>query len=97
MSVTIQNVEHVAKLARLNFTQAEKEKFTHQLSEILSYIEKLKNVDTSNIEPLSQIAELQNIFRYDQTRPSLPREDVLMNAPDKTEEFFKVPKVITER
>lgn len=95
MSVTIHDVEHVAKLARLNFTQAKKEKFTYQLNEILSYIEKLKNIDTSNVEPLSQVVELQNAFRNDQTLPSLSRENVLMNAPDKTEAFFKVPKVIT--
>ena len=95
MSVTIHDVVHVAKLARLNFTQAKKEKFTYQLIEILSYIEKLKNIDTSNVEPLSQVVELQNAFRNDQTLPSLSRENVLMNAPDKTEAFFKVPKVIT--
>ena len=97
MPITVNDVEHVAKLARLKFTEAEMEKFTHQLNEILTYVEKLSEIDTSSVEPLSQVIELQNVFREDRSRPSLPREEVLMNAPEKTQEFFKVPKVIGER
>ncbi|MBI1803107.1 MAG: Asp-tRNA(Asn)/Glu-tRNA(Gln) amidotransferase subunit GatC [Ignavibacteriae bacterium] len=97
MAVTISDVEHVAKLARLEFTDAEKKKLTHQLNDILSYVEKLNELDTSNVEPLSQVIEGENVFRDDRARPSLPRDDVLMNAPDRTDEFFKVPKVIGER
>jgi len=97
MPVTIKDVEQVAKLARLHFTDAEKEKFTHQLNDILAYVGKLDEIDTSNVEPLSQVIEVQNVFREDRVRPSLPREDVLMNAPEKTEEFFRVPKVIGDR
>ena len=97
MSVTIKDVEHVAKLARLEFNNAEKEKFTHQLNDILSYVEKLNEIDTSNVEPLSQVIESNNVFRKDETRPSSPREDMLKNAPDHSEQFFKVPKVIGER
>jgi len=94
MPVTIKEVERVAALARLEFTRAEKEKLTHQLNQILSYIEKLNEIDTTNVEPLSQVIELENVFRDDKVRPSLPREELLKNAPDKTEKFFKVPKVI---
>ena len=97
MSVTIKDVEHVAKLARLQFTDAEKEKFTHQLNDILAYMEKLNELDTSKVEPLSQVIELKNVFREDTVRPSSPREEILKNAPDKNEEFFKVPKVIGDR
>ncbi|MDE3057271.1 MAG: Asp-tRNA(Asn)/Glu-tRNA(Gln) amidotransferase subunit GatC [Bacteroidota bacterium] len=94
MSVTIKDVEHISDLARLEFSEQEKEKFTHQLNDILKYVEKLNELDTSNVEPLSHVIELQNIFRADKVKPSIPTEEALKNAPAKTEEFFKVPKVI---
>jgi aspartyl-tRNA(Asn)/glutamyl-tRNA(Gln) amidotransferase subunit C len=97
MSVTIKDVEHVAALARLSFTEEEKQKLTAQLNGILSYMEQLNTLDTSNVEPLSHVIELQNVFREDVLRPSLPREEALKNAPAHTEEFFKVPKVIGDR
>lgn len=95
--MTIKEVEHVAKLARLEFTEAEKEKFTHQLNKILEYMEKLNELDTTNVEPLAWVNELQNVFREDAVKPSSPREEMMKNAPDKNEEFFKVPKVIGDR
>ncbi len=94
MSVTIKDVEHIAALARLEFSEQEKEKFTHQLNDILKYVEKMNELDTSNVEPLSHVIELQNVFREDKVKPSTPTEDVLKNAPAKTEKYFKVPKVI---
>ncbi|MBI3193668.1 MAG: Asp-tRNA(Asn)/Glu-tRNA(Gln) amidotransferase subunit GatC [Ignavibacteriae bacterium] len=94
MSVTIKEVEHVANLARLEFTDDEKETFTHQLNDILSYMEKLNELDTSNVEPLSHVIELQNVFRDDTVKQSPPRDEMLKNAPSKNEKFFKVPKVI---
>jgi len=94
MAVTIKDVEHVAKLAQLEFSEEEKEKFTHQLNEILAYMEKLNELDTSNIEPLSHVIELNNVFREDKVEPSYPQEEILNNAPSKNEKFFKVPKVI---
>ncbi len=94
MSVTIKDVEHVAALARLSFSEEEKQKLTAQLNEILRYMEQLNTLDTSNVEPLSHVIELQNVFREDTLRPSLPREEALKNAPSHTEEFFKVPKVL---
>ena len=97
MSVTVNDVEHVAKLARLQFKDAEKEKYTHQLNEILEYMEKLNELDTTNVEPLSQVIELSNVFREDKVKPSSLREEMLKNAPEKNDEFFKVPKVISDR
>lgn len=94
MPVTIKDVEHVAALARLSFSEEEKQKLTAQLNEILRYMEQLNTLDTSNVEPLSHVIELQNVFREDTLRPGLPREEALKNAPSHTEEFFKVPKVI---
>ena len=95
MSVTIKDVEHIAKLAKLEFSESEKEKFTHQFNDILKYMEQLNSLDTSNVEPLSHVIELQNVFREDNIKPSIPTDEALKNAPDKTEEHFKVPKVIS--
>jgi aspartyl-tRNA(Asn)/glutamyl-tRNA(Gln) amidotransferase subunit C len=94
MSVTIKDVEHIAKLAKLEFSDAEKEKFTHQFNDILKYMEQLNSVDTTNVEPLAQVMELQNVFRDDIVKPSTPTIEALKNAPAATEEHFKVPKVI---
>jgi aspartyl-tRNA(Asn)/glutamyl-tRNA(Gln) amidotransferase subunit C len=96
MPVTIEDVEHVAGLARLRFTGAEKERFRDQLNQILAYMEKLNEIDTTHVEPLSHVIGISNVFREDATRPSSPREEMLGNAPDKTEKFFKVPKVIAD-
>jgi aspartyl-tRNA(Asn)/glutamyl-tRNA(Gln) amidotransferase subunit C len=94
MSVTIKDVEHIAKLAKLEFSEMEKEKFTHQFNNILKYMEQLNSVDTTNVEPLAQVIELNNVFRDDVVKPSISTEEALKNAPDKTDEHFKVPKVI---
>ena len=94
MAVTLKDVEHIAKLARLEFSEDEKKKFTHQLNQILEYVEKLNKLDTANVEPLSQVIELSNRFREDVVKPGLSTEDALKNAPAKTDRFFKVPKVI---
>ena len=97
MAVTIKDVEHIAALARLEFTDEEKLKFTHQLNDILSYVEQLNKLDTSNVEPLSHVIELGNVFREDVVKPGLAPREALSNAPAKTEKFFKVPKVIGDR
>jgi aspartyl-tRNA(Asn)/glutamyl-tRNA(Gln) amidotransferase subunit C len=97
MSVTIKDVEHIASLARLEFSEQEKVKLTHQLNQILAYMEQLNKLDTSNVEPLSHVIELSNVFRDDEVKPSLSPEEALKNAPAKTEKFFKVPKVIEEK
>ena len=72
MSVTIKEVEYVAMLAKLQFTHAEMDKFTSQLNQILAYMDKLNELDTTNVEPLAQIMELKNILREDIVKPSLP-------------------------
>jgi aspartyl-tRNA(Asn)/glutamyl-tRNA(Gln) amidotransferase subunit C len=97
MSVTISDVEHVAMLARLSFTEKEKQKLTEQLNRILEYMDQLNTLDTSAVEPLSHVIELGNVFRDDEVRPSLPRDEVLKNAPSHTEKYFTVPKVIGDR
>ncbi len=97
MSVTIQDVEHIALLAKLSFSQEEKQKLMSELNEILAYMEQLNQVDTTNVEPLSQVIPLNNVFRQDELKPTLTREEALRNAPASTEKFFRVPKVIGDR
>ena len=97
MSVTLNDVEHVAALARLSFSEEEKVKLTEQLNTILTYMEELNTLDTSAVEPLSHVIELQNVFRDDRRKPCISREEALQNAPAKSEKFFKVPKVIGDR
>jgi aspartyl-tRNA(Asn)/glutamyl-tRNA(Gln) amidotransferase subunit C len=97
MSVTIKDVEHIAELARLKFSKEELENYTHQLNKILEYVDKLNELDTKNVEPLSYPVEGNNVFREDKLRPSVSREEALKNAPDSDEEFFKVPKVINPK
>lgn len=96
MSVTKKDVEYIAELARLKFKEEELESFTHQLNEILSYIDKLNELNTDDVEPLSHPIENINVFRNDELKQSISTEDALRNASDKTDEFFKVPKVINQ-
>ncbi|MEW6654068.1 MAG: Asp-tRNA(Asn)/Glu-tRNA(Gln) amidotransferase subunit GatC [Bacteroidota bacterium] len=96
MSVTKKDVEYIASLARLKFEEAELDNFTHQLNDILAYVEKLNELDTKNIEPLSHPIENNNVFRKDELHPSTLTKEALKNAPDKTEEYFRVPKVINQ-
>ena len=97
MAVTLKDVEHIARLARLECSEAEKETFTHQLNAILAYVEQLNKLETTSVEPLSHVIEYQNVFREDVVQPGLTPSEALKNAPAKTEKFFKVPKVIGDR
>jgi aspartyl-tRNA(Asn)/glutamyl-tRNA(Gln) amidotransferase subunit C len=94
MAISKKEVEYIANLARLELSREEVENYTHQLNDILEYMEKLNELDTSDVKPLSHPVENKNVFREDERTPSVSREDALRNAPDATEEFFKVPKII---
>jgi aspartyl-tRNA(Asn)/glutamyl-tRNA(Gln) amidotransferase subunit C len=94
MEITRQEVEKVAKLARLEVTSAEKEAFAKQLSQILTHVEKLRQYDTTGVEPTSTVFGQVNVFRDDVTRPSLPVEKALANAPEREADGFCVPKII---
>lgn len=97
MAVTKSDVEKIAELARLKFSDEELENFTHQMNDILSYMDKLNELDTENVKPLSHPVEQANVFREDELRPSILTGDALKNAPDKSETHFKVPKVIGDK
>ena len=88
------SVEHIAKLARLSVSEEEKELFGPQLNGILSYMEKLNELDTKDVEPTSHVLSLSNVMRDDMPGNSIPREEALMNAPDHTDKFYRVPKII---
>jgi len=94
MGISIDQVEHVAKLARLALTDDEKEMFNEQLNAILQYAGKLDELDTTAVEPTSHAIPLHNVLREDAVRPSLPIELVLRNAPDEEENQIKVPAVL---
>ena len=97
MAISIRDVEHVASLARLSFTEEEIRKLASELNEILNYMEQLNSLDTENVAPLSHVIELGNVFRDDALRPGLDREEALKNAPAQTGKFFSVPRVIGDR
>jgi len=90
------NVAYTAKLANLPLKPEEKEKFEKQISEILSYVDKLKEVDTKNVETISQVIGLENITREDVTTPSLSQDEVLKNAKSIHNGFFKIKAILQE-
>lgn len=94
MKITIDEVEYVAHLARLAFSEEEKGKFTTQLNDILMYIDKLNQVDTAGVEPVSHAISLRNAFRDDVVKDSLNQDISLSNAPEARKPFFRVPKII---
>ena len=96
MALTIKEVEHVARLARLQLAPEELEKMRVQLSNILDHIDMLKEVDVSDVQPTAQVTDLLNILRADEVSTSLPREDVLANAPDQEDGMFKVKAIFDE-
>ncbi|MBA4393601.1 MAG: Asp-tRNA(Asn)/Glu-tRNA(Gln) amidotransferase GatCAB subunit C [Desulfobacca sp.] len=94
MKLSQPEVEHVAYLARLQLSPDEIETFTHQLNNILLYMEKLSELDTSGIQPTTHALHLSNAFREDLVSPSLPREEALGLAPEQGCSAFVVPKII---
>ncbi|MEK7851489.1 MAG: Asp-tRNA(Asn)/Glu-tRNA(Gln) amidotransferase subunit GatC [Deltaproteobacteria bacterium] len=94
MALTKKEVEHVANLARLELAEGEAETLTGQLGSILSYVEKLKHLNTDGIEPTSHVIPMNNVFREDDIIGPLGQIRALSNAPDKADGCFKVPKVV---
>lgn len=94
MNITVKDVEHVASLARLSLTSEEKQLYANQLNAVLKYVEKLNELDTSEVPPTTHVLPLSNVMREDETRPSTSLELVLKNAPDVEDGQFRVPAVI---
>jgi aspartyl-tRNA(Asn)/glutamyl-tRNA(Gln) amidotransferase subunit C len=94
MTISVADVEHVARLARLELGTEEIKLFAGQMDAILGYVEKLKELNTDGIVPTSHAVPMENAFREDKVRVSIGVEKTLANAPDRVESFFRVPKVI---
>ncbi len=95
-AITEEQVRHVAKLSRLKLTDEQVHQFTRQMGDILEYVKKLNELDTTNVEPTAHAASLRNVFREDKAVPGMGIEKVLQNAPDRDGSFFKVPRVIED-
>ena len=94
MAIDRKTVENVAKLARLQLTPDELDRYGKQLGAILDYIAKLEKLDVKGLEPLAHAVDTANVFREDAVRPGLARDAALQNAPEKNGDFFIVPKII---
>ena len=91
--ITIKEVEHVAKLARLELTEEEKVKFSKQLGDILEYAQQMNEIDTEGVEPMSHAIPIVNVMREDKVVHEVSREELMANAPLKENGFFRVPKI----
>ena len=94
MKLTLEDVQRVATLARLRLTAEEETSLTEQLDNILQYMDKLNELDTSQVAPFTHAVDLVNAFREDQVTNQPDPEALLANAPERYETFFKVPKII---
>ena len=96
MKISKEDVKKVAELARLEFNEAQTEKFTKQLGNILEYIEKLNELDTDDVEPTSHVLDISTPLREDKVQKLLTIDEVLQNAPESEHDFFVVPQVIED-
>ena len=94
--ITLDQVRHIGKLSRIELTDAQAQTLSRQLGSILTYFDKLQELDTSQVEPMAHAVELNNVFSDDVPHRSLTPEEALANAPQRDGDFFKVPKVIGE-
>lgn len=89
-----EQVRKVALLARLELTPEEEEKFTTQLGSILDYFEQLSELDVTNVQPTTRAIDVSNVTRADELQPYSDRESLLNSAPNREDEFFRVPKIL---
>ena len=94
MKLSREDVLHIARLARLGLTETEVEKFREQLSHLLEHFEVLQQVDTANVPPTAQSIDLQTVVRDDEVAESLPPNEILANAPQTEEDFFRIQAVL---
>jgi aspartyl-tRNA(Asn)/glutamyl-tRNA(Gln) amidotransferase subunit C len=94
MAISIDEVRYIARLARLEFTEAEEQLLAEQMSKILDYVAKLNELDTRDVPPMSHVLDLYNVLREDMVEQRITREEALRNAPSADSDYFRVPKVI---
>ena len=96
MKIDDQMIDKISGLAYLEFGEEEKEKIRQDLEQILTFVEKLRELDTENVEPLVYLSDKTDVLREDRMIPTISTEEALLNAPEKSGTFFKVPKVINK-
>lgn len=96
MKIDDQMIDKISGLAYLEFGEEEKEKIRQDLEQILTFVEKLRELDTENVEPLVYLSDKTDVLREDRMIPTISTEEALLNAPEKSGAFFKVPKVINK-
>jgi aspartyl-tRNA(Asn)/glutamyl-tRNA(Gln) amidotransferase subunit C len=94
LKISLETVEYVAGLARLNLSDKEKEMMVAQMGDILDYMDKLNALETKGVKPLEHVEHMSNVFRGDSVEESFDREKILANAPDKDSGAFRVPKIV---
>lgn len=94
MPVSREEVQHVAQLARLDFSEEEEARMADELSQILEYVDKLDELDTSGVAPMSHVLDVSNVFRPDEVKTRIDRGQALEPAPEADDEYFRVPKVV---
>jgi len=94
MAISREDVRHIAKLARLRFSDDGEAKMADEMGQILDYVDKLNELDTTGVPPMSHVLDIHNVFREDEVEQRIDHEDALRNAPDADSDYFRVPKVI---
>ncbi len=87
-------IEQIVMLARLELTEEEKKLFSKQIGSIIEYIDKLNELDTANVDPTAHVLPMKNVFRDDELKPSLCKDKALQNAPNRINDFYRVPRII---
>lgn len=95
MRLSIDEVRYIARLARLRLTPEEEERLADEMADVLTYMEQLNAVDTTEVEPLSHVLDLVDVVREDDVEQRISHEEAMKNAPDTDGEYFRVPKVIS--
>ncbi|MDH4128841.1 MAG: Asp-tRNA(Asn)/Glu-tRNA(Gln) amidotransferase subunit GatC [Spirochaetota bacterium] len=94
MKITLEEIEKIATLARIALSNEEKEQLSNELTNILNYVEKINELDTTNVKPTAHILDIHNVFREDVVTPGMPTDDIIKLAPKSKDNFIVVPKVL---
>ncbi|NLD47219.1 MAG: Asp-tRNA(Asn)/Glu-tRNA(Gln) amidotransferase subunit GatC [Clostridiaceae bacterium] len=94
MKVTVETIKHVAKLSRLDLSEEEILKFAKDMESIVEYVDKLNELDTTDVEPTAHVVPVKNVQRKDEVNPSFERGSILLNAPMEKDGCFKVPRIV---
>lgn len=94
MKISIDEIRHLAHLARLEFTETEMQEMQGDMDKILGFVDKINELDLDSVEPLVYLSEERNVLRADESQQTISKDEALKNAPDKDSDYFRVPKVL---